>query len=173
MQESGASVNYVENIHCSYPTVDDHCISFASSDLQIPLNLNITFSYFHSRRPTQYELSSCDKIFITPDSQQCNPYCTAFESNEGYMLNHAAELSDPARRQLLPINHAFENLDVASVTVVSVNADIDTNMENSYLAPPFSLTPCYDSSFSHALNQRVEISKMMSSIGSTAVDKSA
>ena len=47
------------------------------------------------------------------------------------------------------------------------------NMEISYLDPPCALNPCYGSSFSHALNKRVKISKLISSIGSTNVDGSA
>ena len=97
MQESGATVNDVANIHCPYTSVNDQCISFASSDLWILLNLNGTFSYFHSQSPTQDDLSYCDKMFITPDAQQWNPYCTSFELNERSMLNYAGELSDPER----------------------------------------------------------------------------
>ena len=88
------------------------------------------------------------------------------------MLNYAGELSDPERREVLPINNAFEDLEIAYVTVASVNSEIDTNMESLYLVPPCALNPCHDSSFSHALNQCVEISKMMPSIGNTFVDKS-
>ena len=158
------------SINCPDNSVDDHYISFASSDLQINLNINGTFSYLHRRRPTKDKISSCDKIFITPDDQQWNPYCTSFELNERSMLSYAGEISDHARRQVLPINHAFEDLDVASVTVASVNEDIATNMESLYLAPPCALNLCYDYSFSNALNKRVEISKMMSIIGSTNVN---
>lgn len=46
------------------------------------------------------------------------------------MLINSGELSEPAQSQVLPINNAFEDLDIAYVTVVSVNADIDTKMEN-------------------------------------------
>ena len=113
------------------------------------------------------------KIFITPDVQQWNPYCTSFELNEISMLNYAGELSNPARRQVIPINHAFEDLKVASVTFASVNEDIDMSMESLYLDPPCALYPCLDSPFSHALNQRAEISKMMSSIGSMTDDEYA
>ena len=88
MRESGANVNDVAKIHFPYPSVDDHCISFYSSDLQIPLNLIGNFSYFHSRRTTQDELSSCDKIFLTLYAQQWSPYCTSFELNKRYMINY-------------------------------------------------------------------------------------
>ena len=65
-----ATVNDVAKIHSPDPSVNDHFISFASSDLWITLNLNSTFSYFHSQRPTQDEFSSYDNILITPDAQQ-------------------------------------------------------------------------------------------------------
>ena len=87
MRESGATVNDVAKIHFPYPSADDHCISFVSSDLQIPPNLNCAFSYFQSQRLIQDEIYSCDKIFITTDSQQWKPYCNSFELNEISMLN--------------------------------------------------------------------------------------
>ena len=172
MQKSGATLNDVAKINCPDPTVDYHSTYFVSNDLQTTLNLNGTFSYFHSRRATKNELSSCDKILITTDAQQWNPYCTSFELDKRSMLSYAGELSNPEQRQFLPINHAFEDLDVDSVTVASVNAEIYKRMGNSYLALSCALTSCYDSSFFHTLNQRVEISKMMSSIGNTTVDES-
>ena len=44
MRESGATVNYVAKIHFPFPSADDHCISFVSSDLQIPPPISIVLS---------------------------------------------------------------------------------------------------------------------------------
>ena len=74
-------------IHCVDPTIEDHCIRFKNSDLKIPMQLSGTFSYFHSRLPTLYELYSCDKLFITPDSSDWHPHCLSFEQNERAILN--------------------------------------------------------------------------------------
>ena len=56
MREGGVIVNDKAKIHCDDPTTDDHCIKFNNSDLSIPLKLNGTFSFFHSRKPTDSEL---------------------------------------------------------------------------------------------------------------------
>ena len=94
LRESGATVNDTAKIHCDDPGVDDHCISFQHSALTIPLQLHGTFSFFHSRKPTKDELVSCDKIFITPDADRWNPYCTSFALNERSMLNYEGEMTD-------------------------------------------------------------------------------
>ena len=69
MRESGSSVNKTPKIYCTDPTSKDHYITFADSDLKIPLHINGTFYFFHKRRRTTDELQSCEKIFITPDRQ--------------------------------------------------------------------------------------------------------
>ena len=57
------------------PTSSDHCISFEINDLNIPLKLSGTFSYFYSLRPHMKEIQEQDKVFITPDSDDWNPHC--------------------------------------------------------------------------------------------------
>ena len=66
MRSGGVVVNDVPKLQCEDPAVDDHCISFDDSDLRIPLQLNGTFSYFHTRVPTERELHECEKVFLTP-----------------------------------------------------------------------------------------------------------
>ena len=44
-------------------------------------------------RPTDDELQSCEKIFITPNRQHWNPYCTLYELNERSMLNYEGEIT--------------------------------------------------------------------------------
>ena len=68
MREGGVIVNDVPKFQCKVPTVEDFTISFETCDLRIPMQLNGTFSYFHTRTPTSEELFGRDKIFITPDS---------------------------------------------------------------------------------------------------------
>ena len=68
MRAGGLIVNDFPKIHCEDSTVDDHCVSFDSSNVQIPLQLNDAFSYFHTRLPTDRELNECDQVFLTPYS---------------------------------------------------------------------------------------------------------
>ena len=88
MRESGATVNYTLKIHCNYPTSNDHCITFSESELNISLLINGTFSFFHTRKPTDDEIHLCEKISITPNRQHWNTYYTLYELNERSMLNY-------------------------------------------------------------------------------------
>lgn len=97
MREGGVIVNEKAKIHCDDPTTDDHCIRFRNNDLCIPLKLTGTFSFFHSRRPIDSELMSCDKIFVTPDSSEWNPYCESFSLNEESMLDYEGQMSSQLR----------------------------------------------------------------------------
>ena len=65
MREIGATVNETLKIHCTDPTSKYHCITFSGSDLKTLLHINGTFCFFRTKRPTAYDLKSCDKIFIT------------------------------------------------------------------------------------------------------------
>ena len=85
MRESGATVNDTPKIHCTDSTSKYHCTTFAESELKIPFHINGTFYLFHIRRPNSDELQSCDKIFITPECQHWNPYCTSYDINDRYM----------------------------------------------------------------------------------------
>ncbi len=138
MQQGGVDVNDVPKIHCQDPSPSDHCIRFKNHELKIPLKLNGTFSFFHTRTPTDDELKSCDKIFITPDSSHWNPYCSSFEKNEESMLNHEGDISDISRRE----NHIMEIDEnegyVASISSIEVDSKIDKVTDESFYSSYFS-----------------------------------
>ena len=79
IREGGAVVNDTAKIHCTGPSKYDHAISFPDRDLIIPLHLHGIFSFFHTRKPHDEQLTSLDKIFLTPDQKTWNPYCSSFE----------------------------------------------------------------------------------------------
>ena len=170
MRESSATVNDVPKIHCVDPTSDDHCITFPDSELRIPLHLNGTFSYFHSRKPTQSELEESDKIFITPDRQSWNPYCTSYQLNERSMLNYEGEITHANRREHHLVDHENEDPQVASISSATFNSVVDTNASEAFCSSKQTHFNSLDYGLSNALGQRAEISKVMGSIGSTAID---
>jgi hypothetical protein len=55
MRQGGVIVNDVPKIHCNDPSIDDHCITFLTCELRIPLQLVGVFSYFHTRKPLSQE----------------------------------------------------------------------------------------------------------------------
>ena len=169
MHEGGVIVNEVAKIHSLEPSSDDHCIKFKNNDLVIPLKLNGTFSYFHSRMPTSEELYSCDKISITPDGSHWNPYCESFSLNEESMLDHEGNIANPSRHthNVMDIDDDDDGV-VASVQITDYENEIDSIMEHSFHTvslPHEELTE--DDMFATAINGRAEISKVMGSIGST------
>ena len=56
MHESAVTVNQTLMIHCNDPISKDHCIKVSDSELNIPLHINDTFYFFHTRRPNADEL---------------------------------------------------------------------------------------------------------------------
>ena len=69
----------VPKIHYEDSAVDDHSVSFDHYELQIPLQLNGVFSCFHTKVHTERELHDCEKIFLTPDSSDCDPHFQSYE----------------------------------------------------------------------------------------------
>ena len=174
MREGGAVVNDIAKIHCEDPSSDEPCISFPSSDPRIPLRLHGTFSFFHSRKPTDDEIQSCDKIFITPDSSHWNPYCQSFSLNEESMLNHNGDMSLNERRKKyimdLEDDSLVDDSPVASVLIKEYDSAIDSVMMESFNPSPCVDNISEDNGFANAFSVRSEISKVMGSIGSCVVD---
>ena len=173
MRQGGVIVNDVPKIQCQDPSIDDHCISFSTCDLRIPLQLMGVFSYFHSRKPLPQELFDKDKIFLTPDSNNWNPHCLSFEQNERTMLNYEGELNEPHRRANKPmIDDDYEDIfELSSVTVDDWNKQIDSNISNAYTAEEHHDDDLneLDELFAKTLSIRAEISKVQASLGSTTL----
>lgn len=175
LRAGGVSVHDVPKIHCEDPDVNDHCISFDQSELRIPLQLNGIFSYFHSRVPTSRELHECEKIFLTPDSNDWNPHCKSYEQNERSMLDFEGNMSEPSRRSKLQAvfdddNDEMSDLACAMATVVTTDfeTNIDANISTAFVIPHSDeqyLNTSSDVTFCKAINMRGEISKFSSSIG--------
>ena len=104
MREGGLSGNDIPKIHCTNPTVDDHCILFEDTDLRIPLQRNGVFSYFNTRKPLPSELYDKDKVFITPDVSEWIPHCMSYAQNELAMTNHEGNISTSITHVKIPIH---------------------------------------------------------------------
>ena len=86
VRESGLHIDECPKSQSPEPTVDTHSIYSTETDLRIHLGLHNTFSYFSTRKPTDYELATCDKIFITPDTSSWDPHSSHFSKNEAMMI---------------------------------------------------------------------------------------
>ena len=91
-RDSIAMVNNVTKIHVNDPGVNNHSILSPYSGLQIQLQVWGVFSFFHSRVLTHEEITYCDKILITPESADWDPYTSNSAQNEEYMLDWEGQL---------------------------------------------------------------------------------
>ena len=160
MRQRNVIVDEKPKNHCKEPTSNNHCISFENNDLRIPLGLNGVFSFFHTRTPINEELIGCDKVFLTPDESQWNPYCTSFELTERSVLSYDSDISSSSNWE----SHNME-LEPAPGEISSTKAfesAIDKNIDDAFVFDhsdngDYSL----DGTFHHNLNMRSEISQMM------------
>ena len=160
LREAGLQVNDVPKIHISDPSTSDHTIQFQKDELTIPLQLWGIFSFFHSRIPTSAEIHQCDKLFLTPDSTNWDPYSDHFAQNEESMLDWEGNLHAPKHRKV----HVLD-LPTSSINDNDYEAEVD-----SVIASSFATTPDPNDELLglvHALNTKLETSKFCTSIGST------
>jgi hypothetical protein len=99
LREAGLKVHDTPKIHVDDPEVNDHAITFPEDNLRIPLQLWGIFSYFHTRIPTQDEIKYGDPIFLTPDSDNWDPYSEHFSDNEDSMLDWEGNMHMKKRRK--------------------------------------------------------------------------
>ena len=178
MRAGGVTVNDIPKIHVDDPCKDDHCLIFPHSDLRIPLQLNGTFSYFHTRLPTTQELYDLDKVFLTPDSEDWNPHCESFEKNERAMTNYEGEMNDLTRRSNLPMvtddNDEDLFFNASSVTCDALDSHLDAVASSAYCDDTSTLERSdHDTAFSQAISTRCEISKFGTSVGSCSIDNAS
>ena len=90
--DSGVMIHDVPKINVNDPGANDHSILFPDSGLQIQLQIWVVFSFFRSRVPTHEEITSCDKILITLDSVDWDPYLSHFSDNEESMVDWEGQM---------------------------------------------------------------------------------
>ena len=95
---AGAYVDECPKFMCRNPTVRNHAIYFKGdkwdqAELQIPLQLYGTISYFASRIPSRSELEDCPSYDLTPNSPTWNPHEESYASQEHRMLDYRGELA--------------------------------------------------------------------------------
>ena len=95
MREGGITVDECPKYQAQAPSVSHHSMHSKESNLRIHFDLNGNFSLFKTRDPSDEELGSCDKIFITPSSASWNPYSEYFPRNEQTMLDYDDGLATP------------------------------------------------------------------------------
>ena len=124
MRENGTTIKDTPKIHVNDPTPDDHAITIGD-DLQIPLSLNGTFSFFGTRKPTATELVNSKKNYtLTPDN--LNRHCDSFDHNESLLTNWEGNSVTPEPKERIVLS------DVPSISVQSIVSEVETDRVNRY-----------------------------------------
>lgn len=172
LREAGIQCNDVPKIHVDNPTIDDHSIYFPDINFRIPLQLWGIFSFFHTRAPTSDEITSCDKILITPDSVSWDPYAEHYALNEESMLDYEGNIIENRHR----IDRKLVDIPTISMTCAQFDKEVDRVMSvNSSDSFDTSTISSYSAAvndslaFADALNTSAEISKLCMSLGSTTL----
>ncbi len=160
MREAGLQVNDTPKIHVDDPDEHHHAIRFPDDALTIPLRLNGTFSFFHTRAPTFDEVKFKEPIFLTPDSDNWNPYSDHFCENEDSMLDWEGNMVPKRLRQ----EHVLD-LNVGA-DLSAYDDAVDAATISAFSA--ISLSECHDegSELAAAMSIRAERSKFGIGIGS-------
>ena len=95
---AGVEIDECPKFMCRNPTARNHSIYFKGDgwdqvELQIPLQLHGTISYFQTRIPSQKELECCASYDMTPNSPTWNPHDQSYASQEHRMLNYRGEMA--------------------------------------------------------------------------------
>ena len=138
IREAGLSVDECPKYQSPSPSIENHSIHIETSDLRIPLKLNGTFSYFDSRIPTIDELRDCDKIFITPDSTEWDPYKDSYSINEDAMTDAWGNITTYTPRRNELDNDTVEEYTPIEISAVESHIDevLETSIENSMHGRP-------------------------------------
>ncbi len=136
LSEAGVVVNPVPKIHTADPSEDDHSLYFPEHKLRIPLKLNGTFSYFPTRSPIAADLQNIPVLFITPDSNDWNPYAEHFASNEAAMLDSEGYMVQSKYQKKMIMDHPHS--DNYHISDVSVPRQLYENAVDAVLGEAFS-----------------------------------
>ena len=174
LREGGVIVNECPKSQSLDPGKEDHSLFFSDAGLRIHLDLNGTFSSFKTRKPTEDELETCDKIFITPDSTVWDPYSSHFAENEEAMLDTDFELvQHPEKKTYLLQPDDAEYLELPNVDSVEkaidavlLNAMNGESIQNESLHGNHSI-PFHEANvFAEAMSSNALCGKIATSIGS-------
>ena len=158
LRESGLIVNEIAKIHAEVPTNSEHSIYCPQTQLRIPLGLNGIFSYFHTRKPIISEIDTCEAIFLTPDSDNWDPYSDHYSRNEDAMVDWEGNVIEaPSLDQPITSFNLENELDSIIEASISSTFIPDTNPNGKV-----------NSKFLDDLNQRAFESKLYMSIGSVS-----
>lgn len=192
VRRQGNIINDIPKIQVLNPTEEDHCLILDEGRIRIPLKLDGTTSYFHSRKPKldeyQQAMAADQIIDLNVNESEWNPQDYRFSQDEANMLDFEGKMIEPQYRtrylldertddelqyQMSKVNviHEDDHL-VAKVSQMSLNDGKAQTFPDNKCCDPMqielrNLDPTLDErQFAEDLVERVALSKYQLAIGS-------
>lgn len=191
VRRQGNVVNDIPKIQVLNPTEDDHCLILDDDRIRIPLKLDGTMSYFHTRKPglDEYQQAmAMDQIIdLNVNEADWDPRDYRYSQDEDNMLDFEGKIIEPKyrTRTLLDKNDNEDQYDISVVNVIhesnhivskvsqhSVNDGKAQDFPDNTCCDPFqpalrALDPNLDERmFAENLVERVALSKFQKSVQS-------
>jgi hypothetical protein len=98
-----------------------HVIYIPENDVRIPLQMLGVISLFHTRRPSNRELETCQWLVITSDLDW-DPHTTEFEDNKNAV--NQGDARAPSYRSIYSVSTSLEDKDNDNhLSSISLNLD--------------------------------------------------
>ena len=167
MREAGLLVRDTPKIHLDDPDAEDHAITFQDNSLSIPLQLHGIFSYFHTRKPTFDEVKYKEPIFLTPDSDNWDPYSEHFCQNEESMTDWEGNMTPKRQRKVHTLDFDV-TVERSTYEDAVDNATISVFQALSLRDDKVKFLRDESREFAEAMSVRAEHSKFSIGMGSTS-----
>ena len=174
LREAGIILDECPKSQSKNPSSETHSIYCPEEDLRIPLSLHNTFSYFPTRAPTDEEIRTCDKIFITPDKTEWDPYSDHYSLNEEAMLDTDGNIVTKIEYKQMVIDDADMTPNISQVEMAIddvLSHSLDSQMVPESLQDPIDMNqsvPYHEMrELVSALSEEALIGKLSMSLGST------
>ena len=116
-----------------------------------------------------------DRIFLTPNYSEWNPYCESYSYNESILTNYEGDITSIENQNKILMEPAIdpnEIFEMANVQTIDYDTAVDSAIIRSFKATSQD-TSRYDTDagFASCLNTKAEESKFGATIGSTTSSK--
>ena len=119
VRRQGNVVNDIPKIQVFNPTEEDHCIILDDGNVRIPLKLDGTMSYFHTRKPRmdeyQQAMAADEIIDLNVNESDWDPKDYRFSQEEDNMLDFEGKMIDPKYRKRVLLGDDEYNISMVNV----------------------------------------------------------
>jgi hypothetical protein len=177
-REAGLKIDETPKCHADSPLVLNHSICDQITGMHIHMALNGIFLYFVMRKLNIDEMENWESypvVYLTPDSDSCDPNVSHFAEQKAAMLDHNGHIveQEPCVKTLF-VEADLGSLYKEPTTWDQFNEIVDRiMMEDEEPSGNIDVLTCKVSSFSLLIKEWAILSNASMAFGATMINKSA